>query len=243
MSFKQRLGEWAQRVREPEPRPRFHGDDPDPRYPSPRELRTLFSWILDVALNVGAVFAVLHLMQSSGQDGLLLLPALPLAYLVTAFTNRVLVQRVLHASLGKILVGLVVIRRDNGGWVPLGNLTSAFFLRGLALLLDAGGAEDESDHLSVVRRRDVKALRANGTHKPLISPADTRPLPGQQPPHLGQPYPQQPPHANPPGGYQPQYPSQPNNQPPQQYPRQYPPPAANNRPPQPYPPQRPPRPY
>ncbi|MEU8897000.1 hypothetical protein [Nocardia sp. NPDC048505] len=195
MSFAQRFGEWAQRVREPDPRPRFHGDDPDPRYPSPRELRTFFSWILDIALHVGIVLATIDVLRGRGITLLIVAPAALLTYIVASFVNRVLIQRVLHASLGKALLGLIVIRRDNGDQVPLGQLTSLFFLRGAALLLDA--AMDEEDHLSTVRRRDVKALRAKRSDKPLIEPA-------LYPPHHPTPWPAAP---TPGGAYHQPYPN------------------------------------
>ncbi|MFC9892282.1 hypothetical protein ACFVMC_01190 [Nocardia sp. NPDC127579] len=210
MSFR----EWAQRVRDPDPQPRYHGDDRDPRYPSPRELRKVFAYLADVALHLAVAFAVF--LQLDDRGTLLAIGATVLAYLTASFTNRVVVQRILHGTIGKALFGLVLIRRDTGGRVRLGQLLGMFFVRGLVtivaviVLQDVPDAEDESDNTSVVRRRDVTALRRTGRT-------------GQQPPAPPQPqYP--PPNQHPPQHYSPQhrylqqqYPPQ-HRYPPQQFP-------------------------
>lgn len=156
------VGRGLQRVNnylEAPPRgPRYHGDKNDPRYPSPREWRVFFAPIIDIALHAGLAATVL--IKVSGLAGVALAIV---AYVVVSFVHTVVVQRITHATVGKAVFGLVLIRGNDGNWPTTGRLIVWYFVRVLITALTLadgfGGSGDPDPHLVAVRRRDVNALR------------------------------------------------------------------------------------
>lgn len=153
--FNERTTQAAQRG------PRYHGADNDPRYPSPRELRTFAAVTVDVLLHFGVAFAV----AADIENVLFAVLVGVIAYIAASFVHTVLFQRFFGATLGKLLFGVVVIRGVDGRRPTLWNLLRAFFFRAFLAVfgLLADGSIDYDtygDFLSIVRSRDVRALRS-----------------------------------------------------------------------------------
>lgn len=101
----------------PGPLPGRHGGDGDPRYPSPRQARRAVAFAADVMVHlviaVGATAAVARL-PAAGYPLWWPAGAFVGAYAVASFAHRVLLQAAFHATAGKALTGLRVIRDDDG---------------------------------------------------------------------------------------------------------------------------------
>ncbi|WP_433624387.1 hypothetical protein [Nocardia sp. CA-120079] len=226
--------------------PRYHGASDDPRYPSPRELRGNAAAFFDIALHAGATIAVAKTTVSGLGMVILVFAA---TYAALSFAHTVIVQRVTHATIGKALFGLVVIRGQDGGWPTFADLVRGYFWRGFATafcFFDDNDLPDYDLHEPArvtVRRRDVRAL------SPEIRRAPVESFPVAAPDYgipLAQPYPPAtypahgPTPAIPPGAHQPhglqQHPYPPGSHRPnpypagtQEYPSQYSPnPATPN---------------
>lgn len=242
----------------PDPRPRFHGDDPDPRYPSSRELRRFFAPFIDVALHAGITLAAVHEVEKHVDRGLALGGLAILIFLAVSFVHTVILQRIFRATLGKIICGVVFIRKEDGSYPSFSDLLGWYFVRGIYAILMAitdgqpNGDESKDVGMPVVRRRDVKALRSSAGYPPAqLHPHQQHNTPPNPPPGYppNSPMPHgQPPQRHPGAGPVPQqYPSRgypPNPQPLYETPppnpqyRQSPNPHAPNVPPQLYPPNR-----
>lgn len=107
-----------------------HGDGLDPRYPSARRVRWVSAFLVDWVLHAGpmiAVFAVLAQHPAwEGDVPQARLWAL-ISWPILSFTDRVLLQGFCHATIGKLLFGLVVIRPEDGGWPSFGRLVKVWF--------------------------------------------------------------------------------------------------------------------
>jgi len=133
----------------------------DPRYPSPRRLRSVCAFVVDLALTVAAMagtdYAVLHGLKT---------PIFPLFVILlvgaaVSFVNRVLIQAAFTTSIGKVLFGLRVVRRSDGGRPKFAELAKAWLTSVLMIIvafLDEGDPS-ASYFPAVVRFRDVRALR------------------------------------------------------------------------------------
>ncbi|MEU7143072.1 hypothetical protein ABZ942_26745 [Nocardia sp. NPDC046473] len=146
--------------------PRYHGDTNDPRYPSPRELRTFTATVVDIALHAGVAAAA-----ATSVDGLIAIPTGILVYVVTSFVHTTVVQRITAATIGKAVFALVFIRGDDGGKPTFDRLLKWYLLRSfltvLSVLFDwSPNGNEHSPSLVAVRRRDVKALHA-AHHQPV----------------------------------------------------------------------------
>lgn len=101
----------------PGPLPERHGGDGDPRYPSPVRARRTAAFAADVMVHlliaVGAAAAVARL-PAAGYAGWWPLGTFVGVYAVVSFAHRVLLQAAFHATAGKALAGLRVIRDDDG---------------------------------------------------------------------------------------------------------------------------------
>ncbi|MFE9325696.1 hypothetical protein ACIHDR_30650 [Nocardia sp. NPDC052278] len=221
------VGRGVQRVNDfpeaPPRAPQYHGDKNDPRYPSPRELRGNTAAFFDIALHAGLAGAVAN-TAVSGLGWVVLI--FMVTYAVLSFVHTVIVQRIIHATIGKALLGLVVIRGEDGRWPTFGNLVRGYFWRGFATafcFFDDNDLPDYDLHEPArvtVQRPDVRALRS-GSAQPQIDP---RAYPGYGPPPNAYPV-YGPAPANPPRSHKPI----PHPAGAQQYPPQYPPnPAASN---------------
>lgn len=119
-----------------------HGDEGDPRYPSPRVLRETIGFAIDLVVHLGGaavVFLVtLHLpllMKIAGYAPLLGV----LAFFALSIGDRVLFQRMTGTTVGKGLVGLRVIRRDNGQRPTMRQLLHEWFWGTFAVIASLAG--------------------------------------------------------------------------------------------------------
>lgn len=100
-----------------------HGDEDDPRYPSPRALRDALGQTIDIVVTVavGVAAALAAISSHVVPDRLRLLDYLigAAVALVASFVVRVPVQAALGASPGRRLFGLRAIRPSDGGRVTL----------------------------------------------------------------------------------------------------------------------------
>jgi hypothetical protein len=135
----------------------------DPRFPSPRKLRTVCAFAIDLVLPL-ATFTAIAVDLTPGTTPHLkmaaLLPALALTA-VLSFTNRVILQRLFRTSIGKALFGLCVISRSDGDRPKLGQLAWAW-LAGIGLAIGTAFNVGVSKNPTLarfpipVRRRDLQ---------------------------------------------------------------------------------------
>lgn len=144
--------------------PDRHGDSDDPRYPSPRQVRQALAfvvdWCLHIAVGVIAMAVAMDIEQLADWAPL----ALPIGWIGASFLDRVVVQRIVHATAGKLLFGLCVIRPSDGSWPTLGYLLKWWLVGALdavSTIVDSPWLGSYDDSPAVVRRRDVRALLAD----------------------------------------------------------------------------------
>jgi hypothetical protein len=111
-------GRTAPRVR----RGAVHGAAGDPRYPSPRELRKVLSFVLDLVLHVAIGVGVAAALLRLGQPAVVGAVAGIAGFVVASAVHRIVVQRLTSATLGKAITGLRIIRDDTGGPATTGLL-------------------------------------------------------------------------------------------------------------------------
>lgn len=104
--------------------PQRHGDQGDPRYPSPTTLRQTAGFIVDLVIHLGLGYAVVKAMSASPYALLFGL----CAFVVLSIAHRVLLQWLSGTTLGKGLTGLCLIRDDTGGPPTLWSLIKAWLL-------------------------------------------------------------------------------------------------------------------
>ena len=98
------------------PLPPTHASGRDPRYPSPHASRELLGALLEFAAHVVvAVIAAVVVQRTPAATPTTVTLTLIGVFVAASFADRVLVQRLFAASLGKALLGLRVIRYDTGG--------------------------------------------------------------------------------------------------------------------------------
>ncbi|HEX3785697.1 MAG TPA: RDD family protein [Pseudonocardiaceae bacterium] len=143
-----------------------HGSQGDPRYPSPRRLRTTLAFAVDLVLALGALVGT---FVATRHQPTLPVPALVAiaAMIVVSFVNRVLIQSIFRASIGEALFGLRLIRKSDGGRPGLWALLRAWLLSivwGIATMAEIAGSANSGANPtsavfpSVVRRRDVRLI-------------------------------------------------------------------------------------
>lgn len=119
------------------PTPDTHGGVDDPRYPSPRVLRETIGFTIDVILHVGgagAIFQIaLQIPHPPKVADLAVLWAI-LAFLGLSIGDRIVLQRITGTTVGKALVGLCMIRCDNGGPPTLRQLIRQWLLGWLSVI-------------------------------------------------------------------------------------------------------------
>ncbi|MEV6558172.1 RDD family protein [Nocardia sp. NPDC051756] len=151
----------------PAPKPIPHGAKNDPRYPSPRRLRRALAFVVDLSLHVGAAAAVI--VAGNGRVPALGVVAV-LAWLTASFLNRVIIQAVVHTTVGKALFDLRAITPDEGRFPTFGRLAKNsllnLFLVVFATLSFQGDgawlADADNEFLRAVRRRDIE----RNAHRP-----------------------------------------------------------------------------
>lgn len=154
------LGDILGLANEPNFLPKYHGDEGDTRYPSPRALRRLAANLIDLVLAIGSVFVTLALMagfmfEGAEQPGVLgavlsvLGFATPLVPVLVIGGNWILLPYRVHATVGGLIFGLVRIRGSDGAWPGR---------RDLAGVLVGWYNSDSANvpHLVTVRRCDVR---------------------------------------------------------------------------------------
>jgi len=143
--------------------PDKHGDSGDPRYPSPRDLRQAIAFVVDWCLHiaVGLVAMTVCMDIPSVADWAAL--ALFVGWIAASLLHRVVAQRIFHATLGKALTGLCVIRPSDGSWPTLGYLLKWWLIGALdfaSTITDSPWLGSYDNAPAVVRRRDVVARDA-----------------------------------------------------------------------------------
>jgi hypothetical protein len=106
--------------------PKFHGHAEDPRYPSPRTLRIVLAFTIDLVIHLGATVEVAFLLQKRGLSTGALVAAGVGVFCVISFVHRVFVQWALQATVGKLVTGLRVLDENTGGRENLGTLAWAW---------------------------------------------------------------------------------------------------------------------
>ncbi|MEV0838348.1 RDD family protein [Actinocatenispora sera] len=99
-----------------------HGAAGDPRYPSPRELRKVLSFVLDLVLHLAIGVGIAAAMIRLGQPAVVGAVAGLVGFVVASAVHRIAVQRLTSATLGKAITGLRIIRDDTGGPATTGLL-------------------------------------------------------------------------------------------------------------------------
>jgi hypothetical protein len=114
--------------------PPTHGDEKDPRYPSPKGLWTTIGFLLDLALHVGAAVGVFRAVTHVPRLADYVVALAVAAFLVLSIVHRIFVQWAFRTTLGKGLVGLCLIRDDTGGRPTLWSLVKAWLFGALAVV-------------------------------------------------------------------------------------------------------------
>ncbi|WP_429455053.1 RDD family protein [Nocardia sp. GP40] len=161
-------------------KPKRHGALDDPDYPSPRKLRRILAFALDVMIHVAAGAAVSvasapetarYALLHREWNNLDTIPVLTVLYFLAAsFINRVIIQAIFHTTVGKAVFGLVVLCPDNGRYPSFGRLVAIWLFDvslPFAFFGDGIGPDRPEDWVpTAVRWRDVRAtgraLRARG---------------------------------------------------------------------------------
>jgi uncharacterized RDD family membrane protein YckC len=129
-------------------------------------LRRGVALVLDLVLHalVGAVVGVLvYIVQTAGQSvppnaaegtaGFAVIPA----WLVFSFVHRTAIQARFHATFGKWMTGLCVVRPEDGTWPSFGYLVKAWF-RSAGAALQSDTATDGEDGMPAVVRRQCESF-------------------------------------------------------------------------------------
>ncbi|AII04829.1 RDD family protein [Rhodococcus opacus] len=125
-------------------------------------LRRGVALVLDLALHalVAAVVGVIvYVVQTAGQSvppnaaegtaGFAVIPA----WLVFSFVHRTALQARFHATFGKWMTGLCVVRPEDGTWPNFGYLVKAWFRSAFAAVQSDTPEDGEDGMPAVVRRR------------------------------------------------------------------------------------------
>ncbi len=141
--------------------PDKHGESHDPRYPSPRDLREVIAFVLDWCLHIAVGLVAMTVCMDIADVADWAALALFIGWIAASLLQRVVAQRIFHATLGKALTGLCVIRPSDGSWPTLGYLLKWWLIGALdfvSTISDSPWLGDYGGAPAVVRRRDVVAL-------------------------------------------------------------------------------------
>lgn len=107
--------------------PPVHATEGDRRYPSPRRLRQGFAFAIDLVLHLGLGIAVgIALAGRLGAPVALGVGAG--TFLALSILDRIVLQRLCAATVGKLVTGVCLIRTDTGGPPTTKSLVSAWFM-------------------------------------------------------------------------------------------------------------------
>ncbi|MBF6172616.1 RDD family protein [Nocardia blacklockiae] len=166
-------GNGQTRMKPPEGHPHNpvrHGRLSDPDYPSPRKLRRVLAFVVDVAIHLacgigGGIaaspgFSAAALRAADWKHLGVNTGAVVGLWLLASFVNRVVVQAVFHTTVGKALFGLVILRPDTGKLPGFGRLLAAWLLNvylPFAIVGNGIGPDRPEDYfMPAVRRRDYR---------------------------------------------------------------------------------------
>ncbi len=123
---------------EAEPKPKRHGALNDTDYPSPRKLRRALGFGLDVLIHlaVGAAIAFAKvpepvtnaLLHRDWKNSVPLAVFTVLFFLAASFVDRVIIQAIVHTTIGKAVFGLVALRPDTGRYPSFGRLLAIWLM-------------------------------------------------------------------------------------------------------------------
>lgn len=114
--------------------PPVHAAGRDPRYPSSRRLRRVFSFVIDLVVHLVIGMVVLG---SAPMDPAFALLAGVGAFFAASILDRIVLQRICRATVGKLITGLRVIRDDTGGPPTVWALVKDWLFGVLAVLFMA----------------------------------------------------------------------------------------------------------
>lgn len=114
------------------PLPPVHAERGDPRYPSPHDLRTVISFIIDFLVHAGIGAVTFAAVDAPPARAFL---AAAGAFLAASIIDRIVVQWAMQATVGKALLGIATIRDDTGGRPPFWKLVKQWFGGVLRLIL------------------------------------------------------------------------------------------------------------
>jgi hypothetical protein len=117
--------------------PKSHGGENDPRYPSPKQLLRVLSFIIDIlahtTLGLGLSYLILRTATGKPDIGPLIVGTV-IFFVGISFVDRVFVQWIFRVTIGKALTGLRVIRSDTGGRANLWHFLRDWLLGCLGIL-------------------------------------------------------------------------------------------------------------
>lgn len=107
--------------------PAAHGKKNDPRYPSTSDLRHMVAILIDLALHFG-IAAVAFFVLAQRQPANTSLLAGVGVFFGLSLLDRIVVQRLCHATAGKLITGVCLVRDDTGGPPTVWSLVKEWFL-------------------------------------------------------------------------------------------------------------------
>jgi RDD family protein len=106
--------------------PPEHGKKGDPRYPSTSDLRHLVAILIDLVLHLGIAVVVFFVLAQRQEAGTSLLVGIGV-FFGLSILDRIVVQRICHATVGKLITGVCLIRSDTGGPPTVWSLVKEWF--------------------------------------------------------------------------------------------------------------------
>jgi hypothetical protein len=113
--------------------PAVHATEGDRRYPRPRRLRQGFAITIDLVLHFGVAIAVTVALITR-LDGPIALGAGVGTFFALSILDRIVLQRMCQATVGKLLTGVCLIRNDTGGPPTTRSLVGAWFMGVIAIV-------------------------------------------------------------------------------------------------------------
>jgi hypothetical protein len=113
--------------------PPVHATEGDRRYPSRRRLRQGFAFTIDLVVHFGVAIAVVVALLAR-LDGPVALGAGVGTFFALSILDRIVLQRMCQATVGKLLTGLCLIRNDTGGPPTTRSLVGAWFMGFIAVV-------------------------------------------------------------------------------------------------------------
>ncbi|NKY88834.1 hypothetical protein [Nocardia veterana] len=146
------------------------GSSSDSAFPSPRTLRRVGGFVLDLTVHAGGGAAIALVLSPGFSPELLRTqdfhqlgfnPFIALCcFAGLSFIDRVLLQAVFHTTVGKAVFGLVAIQPDTGRFPTFGRLFATWWFHlylPMAVVGDGTGPDRPGNYfMTAVRRRDLR---------------------------------------------------------------------------------------